>query len=77
MRNFFITIDQGTTSSRAILYDHQIKKIDTSQIELKQYYPKDGWVEHDLQEIWHSVLSCVKNLIASYLRFSCMQLLIS
>ena len=63
MRNFFITIDQGTTSSRAILYDHQIKKIDTSQIELKQYYPKDGWVEHDLQEIWHSVLSCVKNLI--------------
>ena len=63
MRNFFITIDQGTTSSRAILYDHQIKKIDTSQIELTQYYPKDGLVEHDLQEIWHSVLSCVKNLI--------------
>jgi len=63
MRNFFITIDQGTTSSRAILYDHQIKKIDTSQIELTQHYPKDGWVEHDLQEIWHSVLSCVKNLI--------------
>ena len=63
MRNFFITIDQGTTSSRAILYDHQIKKIDTSQIELTQYYPKDGWVEHDLQEIWHSVLSCVKKLI--------------
>ena len=50
MRNFFITIDQGTTSSRAILYDHQIKKIDTSQIELTQHYPKDGWVEHDLQE---------------------------
>ena len=63
MRNFFITIDQGTTSSRAILYDHQIKKIDTSQIELTQHYPKDGWVEHDLQEIWHSVLSCVKSLI--------------
>ena len=63
MRNFFITIDQGTTSSRAILYDHQIKKIDTSQIELTQHYPKDGWVEHDLQEIWHSVISCVKNLI--------------
>ena len=63
MRNFFITIDQGTTSSRAILYDHQIKKIDTSQIELTQHYPKDGWVEHDLQEIWHSVLSCVKKLI--------------
>ena len=63
MRNFFITIDQGTTSSRAILYDHQIKKIDTSQIELTQHYPKDGWVEHDLQEIWHSVLSCVENLI--------------
>ena len=63
MRNFFITIDQGTTSSRAILYDHQIKKIDTSQIELTQHYPKDGWVEHDLQEIWHSVLSCVMKLI--------------
>lgn len=63
MRNFFIAIDQGTTSTRAILYDHQIKKIDTSQIELTQHYPKDGWVEHDLQEIWHSVLSCVKKLI--------------
>ena len=44
MRSFFITIDQGTTSTRAILYDDKIRKLDITQIELTQYYPKDGWV---------------------------------
>ena len=63
MRSFFITIDQGTTSTRAILYDDKIRKLDTTQIELTQYYPKDGWVEHDLEEIWLSVTSCVSDLI--------------
>ena len=63
MRSFFITIDQGTTSTRAILYDDKIRKLDITQIELTQYYPKDGWVEHDLEEIWLSVTSCVSDLI--------------
>ena len=63
MKGFFITIDQGTTSTRAILYDNKINKVDFTQIELTQYYPEEGWVEHDLEEIWLSVVSCVSNLI--------------
>ena len=63
MKGFFITIDQGTTSTRAILYDNKINKVDFTQVELTQYYPEEGWVEHDLEEIWLSVVSCVSNLI--------------
>ena len=63
MKGFFITIDQGTTSTRAILYDNKINKVDFTQVELTQYYPEEGWVEHDLEEIWLSVVSCVTNLI--------------
>ena len=63
MKGFFITIDQGTTSTRAILYDNKINKVDFTQVELTQYYPEEGWVEHDLDEIWLSVVSCVSNLI--------------
>ena len=63
MKGFFITIDQGTTSTRAILYDNKINKVDFTQVELTQYYPEQGWVEHDLEETWLSVVSCVSNLI--------------
>ena len=63
MKGLFITIDQGTTSTRAILYDNKINKVDFTQVELTQYYPEEGWVEHDLEEIWLSVVSCVSNLI--------------
>ena len=63
MKGLFITIDQGTTSTRAILYDNKINKVDFTQVELTQYYPEEGWVEHDLDEIWLSVVSCVSNLI--------------
>ena len=63
MKGFFITIDQGTTSTRAILYDDKINKVDFTQVELTQYFPEEGWVEHDLEEIWLSVVSCVSNLI--------------
>ncbi len=63
MKGFFITIDQGTTSTRAVLYDSEINKVDFTQVELTQYYPEEGWVEHDLEEIWLSAVSCVSNLI--------------
>ena len=63
MKGFFITIDQGTTSTRAVLYDNKINKVDFTQVELTQYYPEEGWVEHDLEEIWLSAVSCVSNLI--------------
>ena len=52
-KNFIISIDQGTTSSRAILFDCYGKSIFKSQIEFKQYFPKNGWVEHDPEEIWN------------------------
>ena len=58
-KKFIVAIDQGTTSSRAILFNTDGVPIFTSQLEFKQYFPKDGWVEHDPEEIWkttHKVL---------------------
>ncbi|WP_184548008.1 glycerol kinase GlpK [Mucilaginibacter sp. FT3.2] len=54
MEQYILALDQGTTSSRAIIFDHagQIKAV--SQKEFKQYFPKPGWVEHDPNEIWSS-----------------------
>ncbi len=63
MEKFIMAIDQGTTSSRAILFDHNLKVVQTSQKEFKQYFPKPGWVEHDANEIWLSVLACIADCI--------------
>jgi glycerol kinase len=46
-----LAIDQGTTSTRAIVFDRRLKPIATAQRELRQFYPKPGWVEHDPEEI--------------------------
>ena len=51
-KKFIVAIDQGTTSSRAILFSIAGKPIYKSQIEFKQYFPKNGWVEHNPEEIW-------------------------
>ena len=53
MKRFIAAIDQGTTSSRAILFSLSGKNIYSSQKEFKQYFPKDGWVEHNPNEIWN------------------------
>ena len=63
-QKFIISIDQGTTSSRAILFDLKGKPKFVSQMEFKQYFPKDGWVEHDPEEIWSSTKKVLKNVIA-------------
>ena len=55
MKKFIISIDQGTTSSRVVLYDEKFKIKSIQQKEFKQYFPKDGWVEHDAEEIWNDV----------------------
>jgi glycerol kinase len=52
MANYILALDQGTTSSRAIIFDHNGVPVSTAQKEFKQYYPKPGWVEHDPEEIW-------------------------
>jgi len=52
MEEYILALDQGTTSSRAIIFDHAGQIIALSQKEFKQYFPKPGWVEHDPNEIW-------------------------
>ena len=52
MNKYILAIDAGTTSSRAILFDKSGKSVGVSQHEFKQYFPKEGWVEHDANEIW-------------------------
>lgn len=56
---YILAIDQGTTSTRAILFDHQGKSLAMTQREFKQYFPHSGWVEQDAMEIWNSVLEVV------------------
>ena len=52
-----LAIDQGTTSSRAILFDGDMRVAHIAQEEFTQIYPQSGWVEHDVEEIWDSVQS--------------------
>ena len=62
-KKFIIAIDQGTTSSRAILFSNQGKLLFKSQLEFKQYFPKSGWVEHDPEEIWNKTKKVLVNVI--------------
>ena len=57
MDKYILSLDQGTTSSRCIIYDHNSKIISVAQREFKQYFPKEGWVEHDAVEIWSTQMS--------------------
>ncbi|HEY0916348.1 MAG TPA: glycerol kinase GlpK [Solimonas sp.] len=59
-----LAIDQGTTSTRAIVFDRQGRKLGVSQQELPQSYPQPGWVEHDALRIWQDTLACVKGALA-------------
>ena len=63
MKNFILSIDQGTTSTRSILFDLKGKPVFVSQKEFKQYYPKDGWVEHNPKEIWVTTKKVIKEII--------------
>ncbi|MGH8447150.1 MAG: glycerol kinase GlpK [Solimonas sp.] len=59
-----LAIDQGTTSSRAIVFDADGGKLGLAQRELPQAYPKSGWVEHDAKRIWDDTLACVREALA-------------
>ena len=63
MKKFLVAIDQGTTSSRTILFDVKGNIRFKSQLEFKQYFPKNGWVEHNPMEIWNTTLKTLKNVI--------------
>lgn len=64
MTKFILAIDQGTTSSRAIVFDGARKIVGVGQKEFKQIFPQDGWVEHDPEEIWESVLWSIKTALS-------------
>jgi glycerol kinase len=61
---YILALDQGTTSSRAILFNHKGKAVASAQKEFSQYFPKPGWVEHSPVEIWSSQISVATEAIA-------------
>jgi glycerol kinase len=63
MNQYILSIDQGTTSSRAMLFDENGRAAFTSQREFTQHFPKDGWVEHDPEEIWSTTLEVVRDAL--------------
>ena len=63
MKKFLVAIDQGTTSTRVILFDLAGNIKFTSQLEFNQYFPKNGWVEHNPNEIWLTTLKGLKKVI--------------
>ena len=63
MKKFLVAIDQGTTSTRSILFDTKGNIKFISQLEFKQYFPKNGWVEHNPNEIWLTTLKTLKRVI--------------
>ena len=64
MSKYILSLDQGTTSSRAILFDQEQNIIGVSQKEFTQFYPQEGWVEHDAMEIWSSQYAVMMEIIA-------------
>jgi len=63
MGNYVLAIDQGTTSSRAIIFDRDQKIVAVGQQEFTQHFPKSGWVEHDPEDIWSSVVATCRDAI--------------
>lgn len=63
-KRYILALDQGTTSSRAIIFDHESKIRGVAQQEFKQYYPQPGWVEHDPHQIWQTQYTVIKEVLA-------------
>ena len=61
---FILSVDQGTTSSRALAFDKAGQVRAVAQREFRQIFPDDGWVEHDALEIWDTTLACCKDVLA-------------
>ena len=59
-----MALDQGTTSSRAMLFDETGNVVHTAQQEFRQIFPQSGWVEHNAEEIWSSILSCIAKVLS-------------
>ena len=63
MKKYILAIDQGTTSSRAIVFNKKGQKLSSAQLEFTQICPHSGWVEHDAEEIWHTTYEVVKEAV--------------
>ena len=63
---YILAIDQGTSSSRCIIYDKQAQPIAVAQQEFRQHYPQPGWVEHDAEELWQSQANVVKQAMTKH-----------
>ncbi|MBV9990072.1 MAG: glycerol kinase GlpK [Alphaproteobacteria bacterium] len=61
--SYILAIDQGTTSTRAMLFDAEARPVASHAIELRQIYPANGWVEHDAEEIWQAALACCRTVM--------------
>src|SRR5690606_6630970 len=64
VEKYILAIDQGTTSSRAILFNKNGEIVHVAQKEFTQIFPQPGWVEHDANEIWGSVLAVLASVLA-------------
>jgi glycerol kinase len=60
---YLLAIDQGTSSSRTVIYDERANAVASAQQEFRQIYPKSGWVEHDPEEIWTSVRNTLQEAL--------------
>ncbi|MDH3907309.1 MAG: FGGY family carbohydrate kinase, partial [Gammaproteobacteria bacterium] len=63
-KQFLLAIDQGTSSSRTVIYDDRANVVASAQQEFRQIYPESGWVEHDPEEIWASVRQVTREALA-------------
>ena len=74
-KKYVLAIDQGTTSSRAILFNHDGEIVAVDQKEHQQIFPRAGWVEHDANEIWDNIRFVVGGVLAKaqifWVRVSC------
>ena len=63
VEQYILSLDQGTTSSRAILFNKEGRVVETAQQEFEQFFPQPGWVEQDANEIWNSILACIAEVM--------------
>jgi glycerol kinase len=63
MNKYILSIDAGTSSSRAVVVNNLGEIIGISQYEFQQFFPKSGWVEHDPMEIWNTQLRAIKDVL--------------
>ena len=63
MSTYVLAIDQGTTSSRAIIFNESLDIVAIAQQEFSQFFPQSGWVEHDPEEIWQSTINTCREAL--------------